>query len=98
MVAYFSEFVVSPGKRDAVCDAFHRLAVNDSTRCLQTISASEADAPRRVFVLHFFANEEDANGFKEDLSALVLSLSPHLDVVSPLRKLDVALKASGTAA
>lgn len=98
MVAYLSEFVVSPGKSEAVCEAFEQLAAGGSEYCLQTISASDADAPRRIVVLHVFDNEKDATRYKQDvLQVLVQSLGPHLDAVAPPRKLMLKIKTTAAA-
>ena len=90
MVALLSEFVVAPGKTDLVCAAVDIPSSADCA-CVQTIIASYADAPRRVFVLHVFAGDRDATRFHEDvLPGLVQSVRLHIDLAVPLRKMNIA--------
>lgn len=92
MVAFFSEFVVRPGKTEVVCAAFNnntRDCASD-TCSVQTIVATYADAPRRVLVLHVFAHKEHAARFRDDvLPGVIHSLQPHLDMTAPLREVNI---------
>ncbi len=89
MVALLSEFVVAPGKTDVVCAAVDVPSSADGP-CIQTIVASDADAPRRLFVLHVFAHDHDATRFHDDvLPGLIGSVRAHIDVAAPLRKMNI---------
>jgi hypothetical protein len=89
MVGLLSEFVAAPGQSDVVCAALDVTSIADCS-CMRTIVASDADAPRRVFVLHLFADEHDASRFHDDvLPGLVHSVRAHIDMAIPLRRMNI---------